>query len=495
MADQSSKAPTQSPDAEKAQEKKRRPEPPVQEQAQGLGSEAVALGPLLGSSATDPPVERHAALLGDPRFSHPANAVQRARMVSQIQQTYGNAHVQRVMDRVGAMRDEDVGHEQTNTGAGQRIAGEKGSREPVNPEPSCEIELSLGHELAHHNQQDAGPISSLSNVGRDGAAREASQREAQRNAIPPAQAARADGLQSLANASVMQRQGPGPPTATAGPIKIGLTEAQFNDDYKKAMSHKSSYSGKFENTTSASEFAYGEANRRLVKYSTLTDPKDLWADLGKDLFFAALDLIPALGPIAKAIKRIEDKSQFYAEGMKKLITFTITTVAKYGPKVLISEARSTGVPKDPPSMFLNMRKLRDEEMSRLKKIEIAWVDGHRAAVTQKKPWTEKLETQYKQNLQPEQELPKGPNSDITKKYEEKLWNDYLRDKVRYHYSSYLFKEHALSFKGMSKATAKYLKTRFGWGIWTIAYKCTNQRSVSGWAKMTQGWVDILEEDL
>jgi len=100
MADQSSKAPTQSPDAAKAQEKTRRPEPPVQEQAQGLGSEAVALGPLLGSSVMDLPVERHAALLGDPRISHPSNTLQRAQVMKELQQRYGNAHVQRVMYQV-----------------------------------------------------------------------------------------------------------------------------------------------------------------------------------------------------------------------------------------------------------------------------------------------------------------------------------------------------------------------------------------------------------
>ena len=96
MADQT-KAPTKGQDAEKAQERTRRPEPPVQEQAQGLGGEAVALAPILGDSAMELPVERHAALLGDPRFSHPANAVQRARMVSELQRRYGNNYVQEVV--------------------------------------------------------------------------------------------------------------------------------------------------------------------------------------------------------------------------------------------------------------------------------------------------------------------------------------------------------------------------------------------------------------
>lgn len=96
MADQT-KAPTQSHDAEKAQERKRRPEPPQQEHAQGIASEAVALGQIVGDSAMELPVERHATLLSDPRFSHPVNAVQRARLVNGLQHSYGNTYVQRLL--------------------------------------------------------------------------------------------------------------------------------------------------------------------------------------------------------------------------------------------------------------------------------------------------------------------------------------------------------------------------------------------------------------
>jgi hypothetical protein len=42
-------------------------------------------------------LEAHAALLSDARLSHPANAVQRARLLSGLQQSYGNAYVQRLL--------------------------------------------------------------------------------------------------------------------------------------------------------------------------------------------------------------------------------------------------------------------------------------------------------------------------------------------------------------------------------------------------------------
>lgn len=98
MADQT-QAPTQSHDAEKAQERKRRPEP-APEHTGAPAAEATAFAGLLGDSAMDLPVERHAALAGDGRFAHRANAIQRVRMVNQIQQSYGNAYVQRVIERV-----------------------------------------------------------------------------------------------------------------------------------------------------------------------------------------------------------------------------------------------------------------------------------------------------------------------------------------------------------------------------------------------------------
>jgi len=100
MADQTT-APTKGQDAEKAQERTRRPEP-APEHLTGLAGETVLLDALLGGSVADPRAERHAAILGDPRFSHPANAAQRARMVSELQETYGNAHVQRVIEQINA---------------------------------------------------------------------------------------------------------------------------------------------------------------------------------------------------------------------------------------------------------------------------------------------------------------------------------------------------------------------------------------------------------
>ena len=50
------------------------------------------------ASAEVSPLEGYAAILSDKRFSHPANAGQKAQVASQLQQSHGNAYVQRLLD-------------------------------------------------------------------------------------------------------------------------------------------------------------------------------------------------------------------------------------------------------------------------------------------------------------------------------------------------------------------------------------------------------------
>jgi hypothetical protein len=122
MAEQT-KAPTQSQDAQKAQERKRRPEPaPGQTGAQAV--ESISFAGLLGDSAMELPVERHAALLSDPRFSHPANAAQRARMINELQRNYGNIHVQRVLEHISLKRNEKPADDKLGVEAGRGQSGD-----------------------------------------------------------------------------------------------------------------------------------------------------------------------------------------------------------------------------------------------------------------------------------------------------------------------------------------------------------------------------------
>jgi hypothetical protein len=84
-------------DAAKVEEKRRHPEP-AQGGLGGSAGDTLLLDGLLGSSAMDPRLERHAAILSDPRFSHSANTEQKVQVVSGLQGRYGNAYVQRLLD-------------------------------------------------------------------------------------------------------------------------------------------------------------------------------------------------------------------------------------------------------------------------------------------------------------------------------------------------------------------------------------------------------------
>lgn len=83
-------------DSEKAQEEKRRLKPALLA-AKALADESIPSAGLSGVSAMELPAETHAAFVSDPRFSHLANNAQKAGLVTEMQQTYGNQHVQRLV--------------------------------------------------------------------------------------------------------------------------------------------------------------------------------------------------------------------------------------------------------------------------------------------------------------------------------------------------------------------------------------------------------------
>jgi len=92
-------------------------------------------------------LKTHRAVLSDERFSHPANIGQKARVVSQLQRSYGNTFVQRLLGQVKARRDEEPGHEKLETDVAHRIAVEKGSGQPLAPHTRSRMEASFGRDF------------------------------------------------------------------------------------------------------------------------------------------------------------------------------------------------------------------------------------------------------------------------------------------------------------------------------------------------------------
>jgi len=64
-----------------------------------LASEPALFDSLACDAAMELPEERRAAILGDARFSHPANGTRKALSMLQMQRDYGNAYVQRMLRR------------------------------------------------------------------------------------------------------------------------------------------------------------------------------------------------------------------------------------------------------------------------------------------------------------------------------------------------------------------------------------------------------------
>lgn len=70
----------------------------------------------LEDASMEPTVENRAALLTDPRLSHPTNTWQKVRMLNQLQQHYGNAYVQEIVDCIQYKNDEKLSEEEPPDG-------------------------------------------------------------------------------------------------------------------------------------------------------------------------------------------------------------------------------------------------------------------------------------------------------------------------------------------------------------------------------------------
>ena len=121
---------------------------PVQTALEDPAAEASFLDALLGTSMLEPPIERHAEIMSDPRFSHPANAPTSSRIVNRLHQTYGNDHVQRVTDYIQAMQDEGLSGEEVSADIEQTIARRRGAGKPVERGTRSQMESLFGHDFS-----------------------------------------------------------------------------------------------------------------------------------------------------------------------------------------------------------------------------------------------------------------------------------------------------------------------------------------------------------
>ena len=77
-------------------------------QGPGPDGQSLPLEGLLGNDYSQSTFERHAALLGDPRMSHPMYTTQRRAIAMKLQRDYGNRYVQRLVEHIQLKRSEAV---------------------------------------------------------------------------------------------------------------------------------------------------------------------------------------------------------------------------------------------------------------------------------------------------------------------------------------------------------------------------------------------------
>jgi len=112
-----------------------------------------------------PPTEgaeqSYGAMLRDSRLSHPANAGQKADLLSGLQHDYGNAYVQRVVDHAQEGRDGKPSEQDTSRDIKQSIAGGRGSGQPLEPGVRSEMGEHFGHSFGNVRVHDDAEADAL----------------------------------------------------------------------------------------------------------------------------------------------------------------------------------------------------------------------------------------------------------------------------------------------------------------------------------------------
>ncbi|MDY6918289.1 MAG: DUF4157 domain-containing protein [Chloroflexota bacterium] len=111
------------------------------------GSHVRVPSPVSERTPDEVAEHKRLAMLGDGRLSHTANAAQKADVLNMLQQGYGNAYVQRVVDRIRARRDDGLSSRDSSAGIERGIAGERGAGRPLEPRVSSEMGERFGRGL------------------------------------------------------------------------------------------------------------------------------------------------------------------------------------------------------------------------------------------------------------------------------------------------------------------------------------------------------------
>jgi hypothetical protein len=147
------------PTAQTHRERKTRPSPTSGHEKED--SDVSAFSAIRQRPPTEGAERGYGAMLRDSRLSHPANAGQKADLLSGLQQDYGNAYVQRVVDHAQAGKDNESSARESPGDIKQSIAGERGSGQPLRPSVRSEMGEHFGHSFGNVRIHDDAEADAL----------------------------------------------------------------------------------------------------------------------------------------------------------------------------------------------------------------------------------------------------------------------------------------------------------------------------------------------
>ena len=217
--------------------------------------------------------------------------------------------------------------------------------------------------------------------------------------------------------------------------------------------------------------AYNEATDAFDAVSgTENSATDLWADLGVEAFWAAVGLVPALGPVARCVESVARNGDFYAKGLKTGIKFLTITAPKIALRYAGSSNASVGDVGSISGLLYTVSDVIQQESSVRADLFLwmrdSWQMNSRSPDPD--PWTVDIESLARAMFAPILTVDPAP---LQKAMEEVLWREHLTNNVVTYVNNPLWGANTHGFDGLSEDAVCFLGQRFHWNadqLWEMS---------------------------
>jgi hypothetical protein len=283
------------------------------------------------------PPEKFAPVISE--LSHSANGSQRASVISQLQQTYGNKYVQRV---ISASRSKNVGEDESKLAS--EILSQKGAGRTLETKARESMESRFARNFSNVRiHTDSFAVKSAQALearafavgndvffgGGEYNPRSFEGKELIAHELTHVVQYASNGAFRIRRAAE-EREAPEDEEAErfVGPtVYVWFPdEAKFQSDYNRAFNYAQTYIDLAQSTTSAMIIAYLAAEREATRIMALKDPESIWKTIAFLALSIAIRAIPGAGIIADRLKSIKDNGGgYFAKGLEE----TIKVVGSY----------------------------------------------------------------------------------------------------------------------------------------------------------------------